>query len=226
MLDDQRWQDFVRRFPTLGADGKLASELKRSVLYRDVPADSVLYRDGDECTHLPLVLSGELLLTKYGETGRAITLYRVETGQSCILSTLSILNASEFPAEASTHSQVSLVLVPAAMLRRLVSESDEWRDYIFSMYHARLATLIQLIEEVVFGKLDVRLARAVLRHAGPGSDPIRATHQELAVELGSSREVVSRLLKEWERRGVVSLSRGSVVLQRAADLQGIADQGD
>ncbi len=226
MLDDQRWQDFVRHFPTLGSNTQISSELKRAAIFRDVPADSVLYRDGDECTHLPLVLSGELLLTKYGETGRAITLYRVESGQSCILSTLSILNTSEFPAEATTHSRVSLVLVPAAFLRRLVAESNEWRNYIFGMYHARLATLITLIEEVVFGKLDVRLARALLRYAGPDSAPIRATHQELAVELGSSREVVSRVLKEWERRGIVSLSRGNIVLQDPASTQEIAHHGD
>jgi CRP/FNR family transcriptional regulator len=191
-----------------------------------VPAQSVLYRDGDEVTHLPLVLSGELLLTKYGETGRAITLYRVETGESCILSTLSILTASEFPAEATSHNDVSLVLVPAATVRSLVAAGPEWRDYIFSMYHARLATLITLIEEVVFGKLDVRLARTLIRHTGTDHDPIRATHQELAVELGSSREVVSRVLKEWERRGMVTLSRGSIKVTNAEGLQRISEEGD
>jgi CRP/FNR family transcriptional regulator len=94
------------------------------------------------------------------------------------------------------------------------------------MYHARLATLISLIEEVVFGKLDVRLARTLLRHAGPEASAVRATHQELAVELGSSREVVSRVLKEWERHGLVALSRGSIVLEDSEELQEVAAHGD
>lgn len=226
MLNDQTWQDLLAHFPTLVSDERAAAELKQSAVIREVPGDSVLYRDGDECTHLPLVLSGELLLTKYGETGRAITLYRVEGGQSCILSSLSILNASEFPAEATTHGTVSLVLVPAATLRRLVDHNGAWRDFIFGMYHARLATLISLIEEVVFGKLDVRLARTLLRHAGPDGSAVRATHQELAVELGSSREVVSRVLKEWERHGLVALSRGSIVLENSEEMREIAAHGD
>ena len=193
-------------------------------MFKDVPAHSVLYRDGDECTHLPLVVSGELLLTKHGETGRAITLYRVEAGESCVLSTLSILNASSFPAEATALSNVSLFLVPAATLKRLVAESAGWRDFIFAMYHSRLATLISLIEEVVFGKLDVRLARTLLRISAHG--PIHATHHELAVELGSSREVVSRVLKEWERRGVLALSRGSIEIKSTQEVKKIAEQGD
>ncbi len=214
----------MRHFPGLGEDARVRAELGRAAIFRDVPAHSVLYRDGDECTHLPLVVSGELLLTKHGETGRAITLYRVEAGESCILSTLSILNTSSFPAEATTISNVSLFLIPAATLKRLVAESAGWRDFIFSMYHARLATLILLIEEVVFGKLDVRLARTLLRLAADG--PVRATHHELAVELGSSREVVSRVLKEWERRGMLVLSRASIVLRSPQDVQKIADIGD
>ncbi len=226
MLDERQWQTFLRHFPMLASDERSASELRHATLVRDVPADSVLYRDGDECTHLPMVLSGELILTKYGGTGRGIALYRVESGQSCILSSLSILNASEFPAEATTDTAVSLALVPATTLRRLVAESGEWRDFIFGMYHARLATLISLIEQVVFSKLDVRLARSLLRQAGAASRPIRATHHELAVELGSSREVVSRVLKEWERHGTLSLSRGSIVLNKAEDLREIAAEGD
>lgn len=224
VLNDRKWQEFLHGFPDLGGDARLRAELKQSVIFRDVPPDEILYRDGDECTHLPLVLSGEVMLTKYGDTGRAITLYRVEAGESCILSTLSILNSTAFPAEASAHGEVSLVLVPSATLRRLVAERAEWRDFVFGMYQARLASLIALIEEVVFGKLDVRLARTLVRRPGPS--PIHTTHQELAVELGSSREVVSRVLKEWERRGLVTLARGTIAIESPKKLEEIAGQGD
>ena len=226
MLDESRWRELETRFPELTKDKRTRATLRETAAFREVPAGSVLYRDGDECTHLPLLLAGELVLTKYGETGRAITLYRVEGGESCILSTLSILNDSVFPAEASTHGSASLVLVPAETLRRLVSADDDWRTFIFGMYHARLAGLISLIEEVVFGKLDVRLASTLLRRVSSGATEVSTTHQELAVELGSSREVVSRVLKEWERRGLIGLARGTIRIVSSEKLQEISSEGD
>lgn len=212
MISDTDWDAFARRFPMLRSE-KASEELVRSngVIRRVDPGD-VLYRDGDQCTHLPLVVSGELLLTKHAESGRAITLYQVEGGESCILSTLSILNAELFPAEATSRSSSTLLLVPAEVLRLLIDRDERWRQFVFSTYHQRLSGLIALIEEVVFGKLDVRLAELLVERAEGRGGVLRTTHQELAEELGSSREVVSRLLKEWERKGLVNLRRGEVAL--------------
>ena len=212
MISDTDWEAFVQRFPLLRSERQSESLIKSSGIVRNVNPGDVLYRDGDECTHLPLVMSGELLLTKHAESGRAITLYRVEVGESCILSTLSILNADIFPAEATSRSYSTLLLLPADVLRRLIERDSRWRQFIFSTYHRRLSGLIALIEEVVFGKLDLRLAELLLDLTGGKKIPLKTTHQELAEELGSSREVVSRLLKDWERQGVVELRRGEVTV--------------
>lgn len=226
VVDDNRWSAFAARFPDLVEDARTKTYVRQAARAREVPAGTVLYRDGDECTHLPLVLSGELLLRKHGETGRAITLYRVEAGQSCILSTLSILNSSEFPAEASARAAATLLLVPADALRDLVARDEQWRSFVFGMYHDRLAALISLIEEVVFRKVDVRLAGTLLRLSGDGSGLIRVTHHELAVELGSSRGVVSRLLKEWEREGTIGLARRIITIVKPEILRKISDERD
>lgn len=211
--------------------GILESKRTRSILaanavVREVEDDSVLYRDGDECSHLPLVLTGEVALTKYGESGRAITLYRVGGGESCILSTLSIMNQSAFPAMASTHGATTLLLVPAAVVRRLVETDGAWRSFIFSMYHQRLSGLIELVEEVAFGKLDIRLAEFVLSQVSGENPMLSMTHQEIAMELGSSREVVSRMLKEWEKRGLVTLRRGAVTVNDSKPLEEMVNERD
>lgn len=213
MISGLEWDVFARKFPSLLSDKESKKLLRDNGITRRVSAGDILYRDGDECTHLPLVVTGELLLSKHGESGRAITLYRVEDGESCILSTLSILNQELFPAEATSRSASSLVLVPAEVLRLLIDRDERWRQFVFSTYHQRLSGLIALIEEVVFGKLDVRLAELLLERSERRGGVLRTTHQELAEELGSSREVVSRLLKEWERQGLLKLRRGEIALQ-------------
>lgn len=222
MISDTDWRAFAHLFPTLRSDRESEMLIQSNGVVRHVKQGDVLYRDGDECTHLPLVISGELLLTKHAESGRAITLYRVEDGESCILSTLSILNAELFPAEATSRSSSTLLLVPAEVLRRLIDRDSGWRQFVFSTYHRRLSGLIALIEEVVFGRLDLRLAELILELGGKQGSVLETTHQELAEELGSSREVVSRLLKEWERQGLVELRRGAVTIRDPVSLKKIA----
>lgn len=226
MLSENDWTEFTRRFPALGIERKSNDLIRQFAQVRVVEADEVLYRDGDECTHLPMLIDGELVLNKHGETGRAITLYRVEDGESCILSTLSILNHVSFPAEAVTNRKSTLVLIPAAVLRELIGANPAWRDFVFATYHRRLSGLIALIEEVVFRKLDLRLADLLLQNAEPGGGggplAVRQTHQALAVQLGSSREVVSRVLKEWERQGILSLSRGIIYLNGVEALKNLS----
>jgi CRP/FNR family transcriptional regulator len=222
MISDHDWQAFVTGFPVLRSDRYSEQLVKSNGVVRRVDEGKILYRDGDACTHLPLVISGELILTKHGESGRAITLYRVEDGESCILSTLSIINDEAFPAEAASRGPSTLLLVPAGILRQLIDRDDSWRNYVFSIYHRRLSGLIRLIEEVVFGKLDLRLAERLLERAAGDGLIVHTSHQELAEELGSSREVVSRLLKDWERRGLVELRRGHVDIQDHRRLKNIA----
>lgn len=221
MISDSDWQIFARHFPTLSSENKSGLLVRNHGVIRHVKPGDILYRDGDECTHLPLVVSGELLLTKHGESGRAITLYRVEDGESCILSTLSILNAALFPAEATSRSSTTLLLVPAKAVRELIDSAPQWRQFVFYTYHRRLSGLIVLIEEIVFGKLDVRLAELISERASGGAGVVNATHQELAEELGSSREVVSRLLKDWERQGIVELRRGELSIRQPGTLREI-----
>jgi CRP/FNR family transcriptional regulator len=203
---------FEEKFPQLLADRKSRRLLVETGACRELSPGDVLYQDGDQCAYLPLVLSGDVVLSKYGETGRVITLYRVEAGQSCILSALTILNGGPFPARAATETSGTVVLVPGRVVRKLVDTDLAWRSYVFALYQERLVGMIELVQEVVFERLDDRLAELISRLAAGKEERVRRTHQELAAELGTSREVVSRLLKDWEKKGILKLKRGSVEL--------------
>lgn len=217
MLAEPIVSALTARFPTLFEEEASRRVVARHGLIKALDAGSTLYHEGDASAYLPLIVAGELAVTKVAETGREITLYRVGVGQSCILSMLGILNHATFPATAEVSAAGDVVLVPAERVRELVDRYPAWQQFVFSLYHSRLTSLITLVEEVVFQKLDVRLAALLLRHTTPGTATLAWTHQQIAVELGSSREVVSRILKEWQGRAVLELSRGAVsILDRDA----------
>ncbi len=174
-------------------------------------------REGAECTHLALVLEGTARVYKLGENGREITLYRVEPGESCILTASCILSHAPFPAFAVCEAPVTGALIPTAEVQRWMAESALWRDYIFGLVTHRLTDIISVVEEVVFRRVDRRIAAYLSKRLG--ATPIKTTHQAIASDLGTSREVVSRILKEFESEGIIEVARGTVTITDANALQ-------
>ena len=158
-------------------------------------------------------MAGAVRVYKSGETGREITLYRLQAGDSCILTASCILNNQLFPAFAVAESDIEALLIPRNVFKLWVNQHEEWRQYVFDLVYQRLQDVITLVEEVTFGRLDSRLAAHLLsRKAGIEGDTITTTHEAIAFDLGSSREVISRLLKEFEHQGFLELGRGTVHL--------------
>ncbi len=186
-----------------------------------LPSGTVLFHDQAECKTYLLVLTGAIRVQKVAETGREIVLYRVERGQSCVLTTNCLLARQDYTAEAIAEADVRALVLPAACFRDLLAKSAVFREFVFTDYAERVAGLLLLIEEVAFGRMDMRLAAWLVRHGNDGD--IHATHQEIAAELGSAREVVSRQLKEFERRQWVELSRGRIRLMNSAGLRHLAE---
>ncbi len=200
------------------------AEFLKQAVVQDVPAGATICWEGDTCAHLAIVLSGLVRVYKIGESGREITLYRIQENDSCILTASCILSQISFPAIAVVEEPVRAVLIPAPTVREWAERYVVWRDYIFGLMSRRLANVIATVEEVAFRRVDVRLAEFLLKMTGTEST-IRVTHQELAFELGTAREVVSRILKDFEREGIISLSRGAVSLDNRAALQQKAELG-
>ncbi|TLS68581.1 Crp/Fnr family transcriptional regulator [Mariprofundus erugo] len=209
-------------FPALaGLPASVLAELTHLHLAR-VPKGTVLFRDGDLCQGYVFVMRGSVRVQKMDREGREIVLYRVEDGQTCMLTTSCLLAGRAYPAEGVAEEDTELVLLPAARFDALLSEPG-FRRFALAMISDRIADLMALIEDVAFGRMDVRLARRLLE-LDAGSHALQLTHQQLATELGTAREVISRILKDFERHGYVALSRGKVILADTAGLQRLATE--
>jgi CRP/FNR family transcriptional regulator len=176
-----------------------------------LPARTAVFRQGDQCSQYLLMIEGSIKVLSRAENGREIVLYRLGPGDSCVLTTSCLFSNHVYPAEGITDSAATALALPAGLFHRTVETSPAFRRFVFASFGEHLASLIALVEEVAFGRLDVRLARHLLEQAGR-HDSVQCTHQELATELGSAREVISRQLKELELRGLVRLQRGSLTL--------------
>lgn len=208
----------MRLFPALsGLPAELASAVARQLQPFSAPAGSVLFDTGQGCQALPLVLEGGIRVCKRAEHGREIALYRVLPGEICIVTLGCLLGGDAYPATGVAETDVVALALPRPLFSRLVAAHAPFRELVFRHVAERLVGLMQLVEEVAFQRLDRRLA-AWLVERGPD---IRASHQAIADDLGSVREIVSRLLKQFEERGWVRLGREHVEVLDPRALAGL-----
>jgi len=209
----------TERFPALsGLPPALAARVASEAQLLRVPAGAVIFDANQPCRGFPLLLEGAVRVSMSAPSGREILLYRVEPGQGCILSGGCLLGHSDYGARGVAESDVTLANLPPALFNELLLAHEPFRRFVFGMYGERLAEVMTLVEEVAFRRLDERLAQLLI-HRGP---VIVATHQKLAEELGSVREIVSRLLRSFEQRGWVRLERERVTVTDPKGLAGLA----
>ena len=189
------------------SDERLAEVLRASQLIR-AHTHAVMFETHQPCRGFPLLLEGAVRVFKTAPSGREIQLYRVEAGEGCILSGGCLLGNADYSATALAETDVALLSLGPRVFNELMIEYEPFRRFVFGMYNARLEEIMELVEEVAFHKLDQRLAQ-LLVHRGP---VIHETHQKLADDLGSVREIVSRLLRMFENHGWVTLERERVTV--------------
>lgn len=206
-------QTLIDTYPALAA---LADTLQALPLHA-VPAGTTLFREGAACAGFPLLLHGEVRVSRSTAQGRALELYRVMPGELCLVSSSALFAATALSAQGVTTRDTRLALLPPADFRAALADSA-FRDFVLGLFAERMADLTTLIEAVAFQRLDQRLAAALLGHGSP----IKTTHQALADELGTVREIVTRLLHRFERDGWLTLSRESIELRDAAALRALA----
>ncbi|GAA3708330.1 Crp/Fnr family transcriptional regulator [Oceanisphaera sediminis] len=165
---------------------------------------------GDHCQGLPVVLAGSIKVQMIGASGNGIVLYRMGQNDMCTLSIGCLMTGLGYRAEAIVEEASRALLVPRPLFERMMAESIDFRYQVLASYGKRLDDLMLLVEEVAFQRMDQRLEEWLQHHGANGC--ILITHQQLAVELGTAREVVSRLLKELERQGRLKLGRGKIEL--------------
>jgi CRP/FNR family transcriptional regulator len=194
-------------------DAQHYKEFLHEAIHIQLRRGDFICEQGNDCTHLALILNGTARIYKLADTGREITLYRIEAGQSCILTASCIQSDNTFPAFAVCEENIEAILIPSRCLQKWLAESTIWRRYIFGLVSQRMTSVISLIEEVAFRKLDQRIAKLLIHYQNKSNDaPLYMTHHEIALELGTSREVVSRILMDFQSSGLVQLTRGSIIV--------------
>jgi CRP/FNR family transcriptional regulator len=205
------------------APAELRKALLEAAAVVHLEAGEYFLREGDTCAHFAIVVSGRMRVFKLGEGGQEITLYHVGAGEACPLNVSCILSDRPVPAMARVEEPVEAVVVAASTFRSWIASHESMRTFVFQMFASRLAEVMSLVEEVAFRRMDRRLARRLLDLLADHSNgQVEITHADLAADLGTAREVVSRLLKEFERVGAVQLTRGRILSQNMATLRGLA----
>lgn len=217
----QDWTGLVSE--VAGLDAEARNFLRQRCRVVTAPAGACVFGEGGPCQDYLILISGRMRVQKLAENGREITLYRVEPGETCVVTTVCLMSDTSYDAEGIAETDITAQALPMAPFRELLARSAAFRDFVFRAYGTRICDLLMLIEEVSFGRIDQRLAACLVERGREGK-AIPATHQELAFELGTAREVVSRQLKEFERRGWLKLSRGSVLIAEPGALKALAQK--
>lgn len=199
-------------------DGLRDDDLARFVRLVDVPAGTVLFEEHAPCQGFPLVLEGEVRVARGSSQGRSIELYRVGPGELCVVSTCSLFGHTPLSAHGEATAPTRLLMLSPAGFDRWAAH-EPFRRFVFGVFADRLADLMALTEAVAFQRLDQRLAAALLGHG----TTLHVTHQALADELGTVREMVTRLLKRFERAGWIGLARERIDVRDPAALRALAE---
>jgi CRP/FNR family transcriptional regulator len=214
--------DWIDQFPGLERlEPAVRETLLRQSAVVTLPEGTAIFGPGRSPENLLLLLEGRVRVQQVSEAGREIVLYRVEAGQSCVLTTACLLAHEDYSAEGIAETDLRAVAIPRRVFDDLVAGSAAFRDFIFTAYARRITELFRVIEEIAFQRVDIRLAQRLVALAR-GTGQVRATHQQLAVELGTAREVVSRQLGEFQRRGWVRQARGVIDITDMAGLGRLA----
>lgn len=188
-------------------------ELKEEIVLLpilELKANSVVLMENAYVKNIPILIEGSVKVRKTDESGKEIILYQIYPGESCILSIISCLNDKQCNAEAFVEKTSKLIMIPSDKVKLWMEKYSSWRQYVFNHYYDKFDELITLIDAIAFKQVDLRLLNKLKEYQLKQGDEIKITHQILAKEIGTAREVISRLLKQLEKENFVKLERGII----------------
>lgn len=220
MIDPTQQKSLIRLFPvlmSLGEGDKAAIFEAGQVV--SLPRGQMLLQPTQQCQYVPLVLSGQLRVYRLSENGREMTLFRTGPGETCLMSIACRIKDEDFPAQAQVEETAALFMLPQSVYNAVLDRSPAWKDFLIITLYDRLAETMETLEAVAFDRTDRRLAAWLLAQTGGEKGQISTTHEAIAVELGTVREVISRLLGEFRNKQVLTLGRGRIEILLPAFLQ-------
>jgi len=221
MLTEVEYSELSERNPVFrDLPDPFASRIRADAEKVSLPAGTQIFDDGDPCESFVVSLTGTVRASKVSPGGRELLLYYVHPGEFCVLTTSCLLGNCRYNARGLALDDITFISFPVPLFEELIARCGPFREAVFEMMNTRLAMLMRLVEEVAFHRLDRRLASLLLERADNGNgSSVAATHQQLAEDLGTSREIVSRILESLESEGLVGLARRRVDLVDSARLR-------
>jgi len=202
-------------FPQLAKHLLLKEEIARHGKLHTLEKGTILIREGEFVKYIPLVITGSVKVCKENSEGGEYLLYYINVGESCIMSAISCTKNQESSIKAITEETTEILLIPAAYATKFGQKYSTWNEYFFELFNLKYHELIHIINVLTFSRKDVRLLQYLQQRAKlKGSNIVHDTHQNIANDLGSSREVTSRLLKKLEKEGKLTLGHGKIILTK------------
>ena len=205
------------------SNSAMLDEITRYAVLKTIPAGHQIAFEGTNSEWFFILLSGSIRVFKLGENGREVTLYHVHQQESCVLTIFSILSKTGYPAFALSETTLEALMIPAQRFKKWVDDYGFWREHVFNSLSDRLQDLLMIIDKISFQRVDARIAEFLIRRSHDSNGTVAITHEKLAQEVGSSRVVVSRILEEFERSGLVALARGRI---RVVDVDKLTEKKD
>lgn len=201
------------------ADPKIENEFQQHSILQKFPRSTFVSMEGDSCNYFPIIKSGIIRVYKISASGQEMTLYRIKRGESCILTISCLLSNNHFPAVASVEEDCEVILIPAKTITEWMGKFDLWNEYVYDYLAKVLINVISLLEDITFKRVDIRIAEYLVKAFLSKGKIIKSTHQEIASDLGTAREVVSRILKDFEKQKLIAVKRGQLIIEDFSSLQ-------
>lgn len=186
--------------------------LRESVIRKDFGKGQIMMGDNNQCNGIPMVMSGRLRMFRISEKGREMTLYHINAGELCLMAGVCAMGNVQYDFSTEAEKDSVLAIIPPDTFKELIYRSDSFRAYIFNAMAQKLILSIETIEMLIFNSIEERIMTYLQHHAN-ADGIVKTTHEKMAVELGSSREVITRQLKTMSERGLLELKRGQIILK-------------
>ena len=207
-------------YPYLSPDEK--DLLERAMQKQSCRKGQVVHRHGDTCVGLIFVTKGRLAFSILSEEGREITVFRVEKGESCILSAACVLQSLDFESHITAEVASEIAILPAPILSQLMNRNHDVERLVYKQAVNQYSSVLRTMQQILFLSLEKRLANFLLEECRRRKSPsFSCTHEQIARCIGSSREVVTRMLNQFAGRGIVSLGRGTVTVLNPEALEDV-----
>lgn len=206
MKDDFEMFDFYLKMGE--ADRKL---LRDTAIRKGLDKGQIMTGDNNRCNGVPMVVKGSLRLFRISDKGREVTLYRISEGEVCILAAVCAMGDVEYDFSIEAEKESSLLIISPDIFRELFSRSEVFKTYVFNALAQKLIASMETIEMLIFISIEERILEYIKQNANDKRE-VRTTHEKMAIDLGSSREVITRQLKKMAEKGILRLERGKIVL--------------